>query len=583
MELEDLNDKINVLETSPIRQHLKRNNNKLSLFEDERVILSDIDKIIKINKENLYNPLKVVVLGEVKAGKSTLVNSLIGKKVSYTNVVEATADILEIKYCKEEKIIIKQNNNEKINLHSLDELDNLINLNRGNKEFFERINNIIIFTNTERLKEITLVDTPGLNTVTRENAERTDNYIVNADLILWILNSNNLGQSDVSEKIEDVLDYGKPIICVLNRIDEVNGDTSELIAYVESEMGYMFLKVFAISAQTAWNGFIEKDSSKVNESNINELYEYIVNNIERNSKQVQMNSVLESINFQIERDLSTHKKIKSKIDNMMMKFNEDLDELKEFNCRVKKIVSNKISEWIDRKFFEEQKNLLIDCNDEEFINLVKKFSSDEYICHLINYQYEEINNYLLDEWRNNTEQFIKKGNLKEIETSTINNSLHFIKEMENTNNSKEVVEGSKQGGITAGAIGLGLAGYAAWLGPAAAYVTIGSAITAFFPPLLIAGVIGGGIWKFVSKDKGKKDRHNQTNELISDIKNVIKNNVIRNMENNLYEASDCYYNNSASMIMSILQQCNTSEDELKKIDIELDNYIAESESNNSVE
>lgn len=573
VELKELNDKINMLETSPIRQYLK-NNNKISLFEDERVILSDIDKIINTNKENLHNPLKIVVLGEVKAGKSTLVNSLIGKKVSYTNVVEATAAILEIKYSKQEKIIIEQKNQEQINLNSLNELDKLMDSNRNNQNFFDNIKKISIFTDTERLKEITLVDTPGLNTVTSENAERTDGYIVNADVVLWILNSHHLGQSDISEKIEEVLDYGKPIICVLNRIDEVNGDASEIIAYVQNEMGYMFTEIFATSAKNAWDGYIEKNSLKVKESNINELYSYIVNNIERNAEQVQIDSIFKSMTVQIMRDLYTHKNTKLKIEEMLATFDEDLRELNEFNNTLKQITNNKISEWIDTKFFETEKQLLLNCDDDkEFINLAKKYSSDEYIRSLINCQYEELNNYILDEWKNNTEQFVKKQIQGELAMPSTINPYSMISP-EPIQNNNDVIEGAKQGGITAGAVGLGLAGYAAWLGPAAAYVSIGSAVSAFFPPLLIVGAIGGAVWKLASKDKNKVNRYNQIDALVFEIKSAIKNNVISSMKNNLYQASDNYYNNSSLMIMSILKQCNTSKEQIEKINIELDKYIA---------
>ncbi len=573
MKLRELNNVLGKIENSPIRRQIK-NNNKISLYEDEKIILSDIDKIIMINKENLHNPLKIVVLGEVKAGKSTLVNSLIGKKVSYTNVVEATAAILEIKYSKEEKIIIEQKNQEQINLNSLNELDKLMDSNRNNQNFFDNIKKISIFTDTERLKEITLVDTPGLNTVTSENAERTDSYIVNADLVLWILNSHHLGQSDISEKIEEVLDYGKPIICVLNRIDEVNGDTSEIIAYVQNEMGYMFTEIFATSAKNAWDGYIEKNSLKVKESNINELYSYIVNNIERNAEQVQIDSIFKSMIVQIKRDLYTHNNTKLKIEKMLATFDEDLRELNEFNNTLKQIANNKISEWIDTKFFEAEKQLLLNCGDDkEFINLAKKYYNDKYIHSLINYQYEELNNYIFDEWRNNMEQFVKKQIQGELAMASTVNPYSIIS-LEPIQNNNDVIESAKQGGITAGAVGLGLAGYAACLGPAAAYVSIGSALSAFLPPLLIVGAIGGAVWKLAGKDKKKVNRYNHIDALVFEIKSAIKNNVISSMKNNLYQASDHYYNNSSLMIMSILKQCNTSKEEIEKINIELDKYIA---------
>ena len=571
MDLEKINKITNILNDSPIRIHLKNINN-ISIFENEKVVLNDIDRIIEINKQNLHEPLKIVVLGEVKAGKSTLVNSLIGKKVSYTNVVEATAAILEIKYNNQEKISINRIDGNNIELMSLNELDNLIDENKNNQEFFSKINKISIQTNIDRLKEITLVDTPGLNTVTNENERRTEDYIANADVILWILNSHHLGQSDVVDKIEEVLDYGKPIICVLNRIDEINCDSYDLIEYVKSEMGYMFTEVFATSAKKAWDGYIESNKSKIKESNIDDLYEYIVNNIERNAESVQLNSIVDSIKIQIEKDFHTHKETELRIDAMLQSFQKDIKELNEFNERLKGIISNKITEWIDTEFFEEEKQLLNNCSDEEFIKLAKKYTSEQHIQTIVNLKYEKLQSYIVDEWQNNTEEFIKRQCINEINVIESINPCNIVG-TKNTKNNNEVIDGIKQGGITAGAIGMGLAGYAAWLGPAAAYVSIGSAVAAFLPPLLIAGALGGAAWKLVGSDKKKINRYNQIDSLVFEIKLVVKRNIATRMKENLYNICDYYLEKKTKMITSIIEQCNITSDELIKIKDEINIYI----------
>ena len=572
MDLEKINKVTNILNDSPIRMYLKNVNN-ISIFENEKVVLSDIDKIIQINKQNIQEPLKIVVLGEVKAGKSTLVNSLIGKKVSYTNVVEATAAILEIKYNNKDKVVINEISGNNIELMSLNELENLIDKNKNNQEFFGKINKISIETNIDRLKEITLVDTPGLNTVTNENARRTEDYIANADVILWILNCHHLGQSDVANKIEEVLDYGKPIICVLNRIDEVNADSNELEDYVKSEMGYMFKEVFATSAQKAWEGYIENDKSKIKESNINELYEYIVNNIERNANTVQMNSIIDSIKTQAKKDLYTHKETQLRIEAMLQSFQKDIKELKEFNERLKGVISNKIAEWIDTEFFEDEKQLLNNCSsDEEFINLAKKYTSEQHIETIINFEYEKLQAYIVDEWRNNTEEFVKRQYINDINVTGAITTYNAI-DTENASNNNEIIDGIKQGGLTAGAIGMGLAGYAAWLGPAAAYVSIGSAVAAFLPPLLIAGALGGAVWKLVGSDKKKINRYKQIDSLVFEMKLVVKRNILNKMKENLYNICDYYLEQSSKMVTSIIEQCNITSDELIRIKDEIKIYV----------
>lgn len=573
MEVKNIDNIIDILSTSPIRKHLKNNENNITLFEEERKYLDKIDDLIITNKNNLYNPLKAVVLGEVKAGKSTLINSILKKEVAYTNVLEATATIVEVKYQEDESIYIHYNDDSKIKIDSLKELDLLMDENRTNQEFFKEIKKVEIRTKTDRLKEITIVDTPGLNTITTENAERTDEYIKNADVILWVLNAHNLGQSDTIDKIEDVLCFGKQIIGIVNRMDEVDGDSSELLEYVEGEMGYIFEDVFVTSAKKAWDGYLENNNDKVEESNINNLYKYIINNIEKNSKGVKKESIEASILAQVRKDIYFHENTKKKLDTMLSKIEEDLNELKIFNSNIKEIAKNQMDEWLEIRFFEEERRILNNCkNKEEYNMLIKQYTDESYIKSLVDSQYNKVGNYIVNEWKNHTEEFIQKIPDKNIEFSIhidgFGNESHEMIEY-----SDEVADGAKQGGLTAGAVGLGLAGYSAWLGPAATYVTIGSAVATFLPPLLIAGTVGGAVWNVLKKDKEKTIKYNQVDVLVKELKIAITQNIINDVVEKLKYSSDYYFEYSKGIIYELLNQCNTSKEEIEKINSELFYYI----------
>lgn len=559
------------IKTSPIRKILNVHSKK-TLFEEEREILAEIDKIIQTNEDNLQNPLKIVVLGEVKAGKSTLVNALVGKKVSYTNVVEATAAIMEIKYGKEE--IRLQCHKEDLMLSSLDELDELMDRNKDNQEFFNKISKISITTSTERLKEITLVDTPGLGTVTVENGERTENYIAEADVILWVINAHHLGKYDIEEKLEEVLDYGKPIIGIINRIDEINGDTDELVEYVENEMGYMFSKIFTVSAQRAWEGYTEQNTQKITESGIQQVYTFLLDNIEKQADDVQMKSIMQSMNTQLQRDLYTHKKAYNRLQDMLTYLEKDIEDIKTFNNRLKQIIDNKIADWLDNEFYMKETRILLGTKDEkEFIKVQKQYSSGEYIYSIINDKYEELNDYIMREWFNNNEKILNRELLSQlgmIEGITSNTSSIIDQEGDIQ---KTIIEGAKQGGLTAGAVGVGLAGYAALLGPAAASITVVSAVSAFVPPLFLAGLVGGGMWKFLSEDKQKTNRPTRVEQLVYEIRLAIKRNIIGEVRNNLYKVSDSYCTQSEEIIVDLLKQCNTSTKEIKALEGQLTSYI----------
>lgn len=573
MRLKEIHSIEEELQKSPIRKYLKNNNNAITLFENEKIRLEKLDEIIKSSIENLNNPLKAVVLGEVKAGKSTLINALIQKEVAYTNVVEATATILEISYAKDEKIIIEYKGGIKKQINSLRDLNKLMDLNRLNQEFFEDIKSIYISTPTKRLKEITIVDTPGLNTITSENAKRTEDYIKNSDVILWVLNAHNLGQTDVIEKIEEVMNFGKPIIGIVNRIDEVDGDKEDILGYVEEEMGYIFEEIFLTSAKRAWSKFLDKDEDT--DCDIKELYDFIINNIESNSKKFQEESIEKSIITQVQRDCKIHINTKQRLEGILNKINDDFDDLDKFNMNIKSIIRNKMTGWIDVEFFENERIQLHSCESkEEFSKLLKQYKDKNYIQNIINNQYEKMGNYILNEWKNYSSSFINKKTEEiycSIDIEDFDNSDEF--QMTSHTSHSEVLEGAKQGGLTAGAIGLGLAGYAAWLGPAASYITIGSALGAFLPPLLIAGAIGGFTWNFLKKDTEKSKQYEKIDRLIRTLRAEAKKNILDEMISNLEKSSDHYYNYTSGIICEILNKCNTSKEEIEDIHKQLTVYI----------
>lgn len=563
MTLGYIENSIDILKTSPIRRYLEGAKEK-NIFERERKILNDIDEIIKVNKENLYKKLKVVVMGEVKAGKSTFVNYLVGRKVSHTNVLEATSTIIEVKYSEKDEVIIKRNNMNDIRLNNIEELDRMLETNKENKEFFDEIDLIIIGVKSEKLKKLTIVDTPGLNTITGKNEEITNEYIKNSDIILWVLNSNHFGQSDVNLKIEDVRKYGKDIIGIANRIDEIDGEYDEIIDYLNCEMGHVFSDIFAISAKKAYEGIIEDDENKLEDSKINILDEYLINTIEKKPQSVKLEASLKSINIQIDIDIKTHKKAKENLINILENLKKDYDELVKFNSNCKVEIDNKLDEWLNKKFLEKEREELMHSDRFKFNEMIKmKFNNDE-LLQKINIKYDELGRELYEKWSNNIEKINERNFAKKLEQD----ALDVVDKIDESNTTYESIV---KGGVTGSGIALALAGYSAWLGPAAAYVSIGSAISAFLPPLLIAGAVGGVMWKVSGADRSY--RCNQVDKIINNIKSNVQIEVLPKMKSNLYDISNNYMESSKKALESILTQCNTSMKEVEIIFKEIEEYI----------
>ncbi|MEY2614489.1 MAG: hypothetical protein QOH78_262, partial [Verrucomicrobiota bacterium] len=110
---------------------------------------------------NLGQPFLFVVVGEVKAGKSSLLNALFGRDFCKVDVLPATDRIYEFKY--------------------------------GETDYDVQISDQItaLHRNIDFLKDFNIVDTPGTNTIVANHQEITENFVPMADLIVFVFAVTN--------------------------------------------------------------------------------------------------------------------------------------------------------------------------------------------------------------------------------------------------------------------------------------------------------------------------------------------------------------------------------------------------------
>ncbi len=110
---------------------------------------------------NLKEPFLFVVVGEVNAGKSTLLNALFGADFCQVGVIPTTAKINLFRYGPERRDIPVS--------------DTLI-------EFYRQ---------DEFLKDFNIVDTPGTNSIADDHQEITERFIPMADLVIFSFSVTN--------------------------------------------------------------------------------------------------------------------------------------------------------------------------------------------------------------------------------------------------------------------------------------------------------------------------------------------------------------------------------------------------------
>lgn len=128
-------------------------------------------------------PFSLVVLGDFKRGKSTVINAILGKSIAPVNVAPETFTINSISYGETPSAEAVLSNGQRIMLTADDlQRERLEKLTRAFPESLEYID---IRDNAEILKEIRIVDTPGLSDLDCLDKQVQD-YLVNADAIVYV-------------------------------------------------------------------------------------------------------------------------------------------------------------------------------------------------------------------------------------------------------------------------------------------------------------------------------------------------------------------------------------------------------------
>ena len=216
-------------------------------------------RLIKQNIDFVRNtPYKVFITATMSAGKSTLINALVGDDISRMQNMACTSKI--------HTIIAKPFNDGVISEYDHDlslDATRAELLNDNEKNFLDRITVGVYFRGRLSGKRIALLDSPGVNS--SENMEHTaiTQRIIKSkkyNLLLYVLNATNLSSNDEEIHLETVRKYlGKTkIIFIMNKVDQLITDGENYFETIENQRKFLKSKGFKkpiicpVSSQAAY-------------------------------------------------------------------------------------------------------------------------------------------------------------------------------------------------------------------------------------------------------------------------------------------------------------------------------------------
>ena len=171
----------------------------------------------------------VVVVGEFNAGKSALINALLGRRWLTEGVTPTTTQVQILRYGPEPQ-------------------DRPLA-----PELMERLLPAAI------LQDMSIVDTPGTNAVIRQHELLTERFIPRADLVLFVTSADRPFTESERAFMERIRAWGKKILLVVNKVDllETDREREEVRKFVLDQARRLLElepPLFLVSAKRALQG-----------------------------------------------------------------------------------------------------------------------------------------------------------------------------------------------------------------------------------------------------------------------------------------------------------------------------------------
>ena len=250
-------------------------------FDDER-------KDIKEQKAFIDEPdLQIAIVGTIKAGKSTFINALFEENIASTDVTPETASLTKFRYSTKNKLEVKFYNktewdelwesvkkSEKENKgkvfkeefessgaenikndyigasDKIEEVSNIEELKKKVKEYTSKtseihyfVKELIVYLNNENIhKNVTIVDTPGLDDVVDYRSKITRDYIKRANAVIVCVDSSSLRNDEyvtITKVFENIGDDFYKVMILGTQIDNKNNPKEAWEKQIEEWKKYL--------------------------------------------------------------------------------------------------------------------------------------------------------------------------------------------------------------------------------------------------------------------------------------------------------------------------------------------------------
>ncbi len=227
--------------------------------------LSAMSSIASLARERV-RPVRLAIVGEFNAGKSTFINALVGADVAPTGVLPTTATLHLLRYGPDPIARIALANvegdapKERI-VPSADLRAALKSIDPSNVERVEILQPIAFLTRVE------ILDTPGFNAPDERHTRAARAAFDDADVLVWLLDASQPLKQSERAILDDAKAHAIPVQMLVNKADRLKPDQIEAVlalvrgALDETKIASLAPPI-ALSARLALAGKLGDDAAR---------------------------------------------------------------------------------------------------------------------------------------------------------------------------------------------------------------------------------------------------------------------------------------------------------------------------------